>query len=122
MRVPMNMDTKLDVLMLTQGGTPWTVDVAGQLSVTTRSDGQTSTYTMAATDVVNGKARVVIPGQTDPNGARLRLVGTVNGEPTLLAMGTLLPIDFAGVFEQPPDVIDDVPLMLVRGQDANIDI
>ena len=44
---------------------------------------------MPAIDIVNGRAGVVIPAGalTDPNGYRLNLFGTVDGQPMLLATG-----------------------------------
>jgi len=121
MRVPFGMDCNIDLFFKRQDGTPYGIDVDAQLSLTTRSDGNTQFFSFAATDIVNGKARAVIPGDNlkDPNGARLRIAGTVDGEAVLLATGTLIPIDFAGVMEQPPDVIDSVPLSLSRASTGN---
>ena len=121
LRVPAGMDTKLDLYFKRQDGSPYPIDVDAQLSLTTRSDNVTSYFSFAATDIVNGKARATIPASSlqDPNGARLRIAGTVDGEAVLLATGTLIPIDFAGVMEQPPDVIDSVPLSLSRATTTN---
>jgi len=116
MRVPAGMDCNVDLWFKRQDGSAYGIDVDAQLSLTTRSDGNTQFFSFAATDIVNGKARATIPASSlqDPNGARLRIAGTVDGEAVLLATGTLIPIDFAGVMEQPPDVIDSVPLSLSR--------
>jgi len=122
LRLPSGMDAKLDVTFLTQNGTPYGSDVAAQLSLTTRSDDVTSVISFAATDMANGKARALIPAQSDPNGARLRIAGTVAGEPMLLAIGTLLPIAFAGLVDPPVDVIDTIDLTMNRNEDLLMDV
>jgi hypothetical protein len=79
---------------------------------------------MPATDIVNGKARVVIPADTltDPNGYRLRVTGTLEGEPALLAMGQVAPITGAGPEAVPQDVIDQIDLALQRNSDVVLNV
>jgi hypothetical protein len=92
--------------------------------LTSRSDDRTSTYQMPATDVVNGKARAFIPADTliDPNGYRLRVVGTRDGEPVLLATGTVAPMAAAGFGAVPEDTIDTIPLTFERNEDASLNV
>lgn len=123
-RAPMGIETKLDVTFYDQNGAAHTQDLAAQLQLTARSADRTATYLMPSTDVVNGKARAVIPAHsiTDPNGYRLRLVGTLDGEAALLAMGVLTPVAGAGPDALPQDVIDRINLAFERNEAGELDI
>jgi hypothetical protein len=123
-RAPAQMETWLDVTFRDQRGQLYAQDLAAQLQLTGRSDDRTQTYAMPATDMVNGKARAVIPGGdlTDMNGYRLRVLGTWNQQPALLAMGVLQLIPAAGVDVQPDDVIDQIALSFGRGADDYVDV
>ena len=69
-RAPMGMDTRLNVTYVDRNGAAMPGDIAGQLQLTARSSGRTTTYFMPATDIANGRARALIPGDalTDING------------------------------------------------------
>jgi hypothetical protein len=123
-RAPSGMETKLDVTFYEQDGSVYNQDLAAQLQLTARTQEQTFTYLMPATDVVNGKARATIPADTlnDANGYRLRILGTLRGEPTLLAMGALYPLSGAGPGAIPEDVIDAIDLTLDRGDVVSLDV
>jgi hypothetical protein len=123
-RAPLGMDTKLNVTYLDMAGAALPGDLAAQLQLTGRSTARTTSYLMPATDIANGRARAIIPGGdlNDPNGYRLRLVGTVNGEPSLLAMGTVMPIPAAGIEAIPDDIIDTVDLTFTYGNVVELDI
>jgi hypothetical protein len=114
----------LNINFVTQAGAAVTSDLASQLQLTGRSTARTSTYFLPATDIANGRARARIPGAdiTDINGYRLRLVGTVNGDAALLAVGTVMPIAAAGLEAVPDDIIDTVDLTLTRGQVAQVSV
>jgi len=123
-RAPMGMETKLNIAFIGQGGAPYSSDIAAQLQLTGRTSDRTSTYFVPATDIVNGRARATIPGDAlnDPNGYRLRLVGTLAGEPALLAMGTVMPVAFAGIEAIPDDIIDSVPLTFAYNNPVSLEI
>jgi hypothetical protein len=123
-RAPMGMETKLNVIFYSQNGAPYSSDLAAQLQLTGRTSARTSSYFMPATDIVNGKARATIPADAlnDSNGYRLRIVGTLNGEPALLALGSVMPIASAGFEAVPEDIIDTVDIVLTRGRIAEIGV
>lgn len=124
LRVPSGMETRLAVSFFTQAG-PVASDLLAQLELTGRS-GNTPRqfYSMPATDVVNGRARAIIPAGdlVDPNGYRLNLYGTVDGEPFLLANGKVDIIAAAGPQAVPPDVIDQIALSFERDEDVLLDV
>jgi len=123
-RAPAQMETWLDITFRDPRGQLMTTDLAAQLHLTGRSGTRTQTYAVPAVDMVNGKARAVIPGGdlTDMNGYRLRLLGTWNKQPALLAMGTLQLIPAAGVDAQPDDVIDQIALSFARNVADYVDV
>jgi hypothetical protein len=124
LRAPAMMETWIDVTWRNQSGDLLTEDLAAQLHLTGRSSDHTKVYSMPATDMVNGKARAIIPGGdlTDMNGYRLRVAGTWKQQPWLLAMGQLQLIPAAGVDAQPDDVIDQIGLTFARGLDDYVDV
>jgi hypothetical protein len=123
-RAALGMDTWLNLNYFSQNGLPVSGDLAAQLQLTGRSTGRTNTYAVVATDITNGRARAFIPASDldDHNGWRLRLAGTANGEPALLATGTVMPIAFAGIEETPIDVIDDVALSFDYNENVELDV
>lgn len=122
LRLPSGMPLTLDMQYLDLAGAKINGDLAAQLQLTGRSNDVTDFYQAPATDLVNGQARVSIGEDvlTDMNGYRMRLTGTYKGEPTLLALGTLRITEAAGIEAVPQDVIDNVPLNLVKNQNAGI--
>lgn len=123
-RAPAQMETWLDLTFRDQRGQLMTTDLAAQLQLTNRSGARTQTYAMPAIDMANGKARAVIPAGdlSDMNGYRLRVLGTWNQQPALLAMGTLQLIGAAGFDVQPDDTIDTIALTFARGVDDYVDV
>jgi hypothetical protein len=123
-RAPMGMETRLDVTFLDRKGKAYTSDLAAQLQLTGRTGERTAYYQMPAIDVVNGKARAFIPADTltDPNGYRLRITGTFEGEPALLAQGLALPIFTAGPQAVPLDTIDTIDLTFDYNSPAELDV
>jgi hypothetical protein len=124
LRAPAKAPLTIDFQYFDQAGGGISVDVAAQLQVTSRTNGNTDTYPVPAIDIVNGAARVSIAKDilTDMNGYRLRLVGTYKGEAMLIGLGSLRITEAAGIEETPEDVIDDVPLTLAYNLDAAISI
>jgi hypothetical protein len=123
-RAPMGLETRLNVTFLDQSGAPHTQDLAAQLQLTGRSSERTLYYQMPSSDVVNGKARAIIPAETltDPNGYRLAITGTLNGEGALLATGLALSIPAAGPEAAPADLIDQIDLAFERNEDVSLDV
>ncbi len=124
LRVPAKVPLTIDFQYLTADGRSVGVDVAAQLQVTARTNGQTNVYPVPATDIVNGKARVSIGKDVlqDINGYRVRLVGTVKGEAQLIALGTMRITDAAGIEETPEDIIDDVALEMAYNFDTAVSV
>jgi hypothetical protein len=122
-RAPAQMETWLDVTFRDQRGQLLTTDIGAQLQLTGRTGNRTTTYAMPSIDMVNGKARSIIPAGdlSDMNGYRLLLLGTWNQQASLLAMGTLQLIASAGIDAQPGDLIDNIPLTFARGADDYVD-
>jgi hypothetical protein len=123
-RAPAQMETRLEVTFRDQRGSPLNTDLAAQLHLTSRSGDRTVSYAMPSTDMVNGKARAIIPAGDldDMNGYRLRVLGTWKQQPWLLATGALHLIGAAGVDAQPDDVIDQIALTFARGLDDYVDV
>jgi hypothetical protein len=123
-RAPMGIETWLDLTYLDQAGAPWPTDLAAQLQLTGRTTRQTEAFALVATDVVNGRARAVLPFDTiqDPAGYRLRIFGTVNAQLALVAAGVVLPIPAVTPESIAPDVIDNIPLVMQRGIDTQLQI
>jgi hypothetical protein len=123
-RAPLGMETQLNVSYYNPTGAAASGDVAGQLQLTGRTTARTLAYLMPATDIANGRARAYIPAGdlSDVNGYRLRLVGTVNGARSLLAIGTVVSIPSAGFEDTPADLIDRVDLVFTRGEAAEVGV
>lgn len=125
MRSPRGFDLLLDLIYRNANASPVTADLAATLVLQGRSaNGTAVTYPVAATDVVNGKARTRVPGGdlTDPNGYQTTLVGTVDGIRQIIGFGVLDLTGDGATEVTTADIIDTVPLTLVYGQDANVNI
>jgi hypothetical protein len=118
------IETKIDFFFKKQNGAPHGEDLVAQLQLTSRTRDTTEYYSVPATDVVNGRARATIPAQMtyDPNGWRLRLTGTVDTEPRVLAYGVVTAVAGAGPQVEPQDVIDTIPLSFQRDEEVNLNV
>ena len=87
MKLISGIDNKVDVTYLRQTGAPYNVDFAAQLYLISRTTGKVQNYLLPSTDMVNGKARAFIPAGdvADRNGYNVQIIGTVDGEPRLVA-------------------------------------
>jgi hypothetical protein len=123
-RLSSGIETKIDIHYKGQNGAPWREDVVGQLQLTSRSRDETEYYSVPAIDVVNGIGRAVIPAGMayDPNGWRLRLTGTVDTEPRVIAYGVVTAVAGAGPQVDPQDVIDTINLSFDRGEEVSINV
>lgn len=124
LRAPASMETRIETTFRNQDGSLYRQDMAAQLQLTSRSTTNTTTYAMPAIDVANGKARAIIPAGdlTDMNGYRLRLFGTIDQQPQLVAFGVLRLIDAAGQDAVPDDVVDTVNLTFTYNFPADLDV
>ena len=111
MRMPTGVETRLNLTFLDQLSRPISTDLLAQIELTSRSRANTPVWmAVPATDIVNGKATAVFAANTltDPNGYRLRLYGSVNGEGMLLATGIVTLTEAVGRTDMPLDVIDSI--------------
>lgn len=127
MRLPSGLDSKVDMTFYDQLGTVLKYDILAQLELTPRTNGGPSRiYPMPATDVLNGRARAILPAADmgDLNGYRLRLYGSLQGETVLLATGIVEITEAVGptAGTTAPDVIDQIDLAFVRDVPAQIDV
>jgi hypothetical protein len=125
MRVPKGQETRLSLRYFDRSGHLISSDLAAQLQLMGRSGGALQTYDLPATDVVNGLAGTLIPegDLTDPNGYRLAIQGTRDGQPSLFASGTVHVSESLGPrVALPVDVIDRVDLTFERGDDVELDV
>jgi len=123
-RISSGIETKIDFAFKRQNGAPHSEDLVAQLQLTSRSRDLTEYFSCPAIDVVNGKARATIPAGFgyDPNGWRLRLTGTVDTEPRVLAYGVVTAVAGAGPQVEPQDVIDTIPLAFQRDEEVNLNV
>jgi hypothetical protein len=123
-RISSGIETLVDFAFKKQNGAPHGEDLVAQLQLTSRSRDTTEYFSCPATDVVNGRARAVIPAgmSYDPNGWRLRLTGTVDTEPRVLAYGVVTAVAGAGPQVEPQDVIDTIPLTFQRDEEVNLNV
>lgn len=123
-RAPLSMQTILDLSIFDATGKPINEDLAGQLQLISRTTGRTVSFAAPASDIANGKVRVVFDqgALQDRNGYRLRFFGTIKGIAELIATGIVYLTATQGPTTMLDDVIDQIPLIFTRGQDAVIDI
>jgi hypothetical protein len=123
-RFSSGIDTKVDLTYRRQNGAVHTEDIAGQLQMVGRSDNATNFYPVPATDIVNGKARVLIPAglNHDPHGWTLRLTGTVNRESMVVAKGTAVADAGSAPMMGEIDVIDSINLNFFYGNAVNMTV
>lgn len=123
MRSPLGFDLVLDLDYRNADDTKLSTDLAATLVLQGRStNGVALTYLAAAIDVVNGKARVLVPGGdlTDVNGYQATLIGTVGGARQVIGYG-VLALTGSGASEiASADIIDTIDLRLAYGVDAVI--
>jgi hypothetical protein len=119
-RFSQGVDTRVNLHFRDQNGTPHGEDVVAQLQMTGRSNRITEYYSCPATDIVNGSARVLIPAglQYDPNGWQLRLTGTVDQEPQVIAYGVATAVAGAGPQVEAQDVIDSIDIVMTHDADC----
>lgn len=127
MRVPSGLETRLDLTFYEQSNAPIDYDILAQLELTPRTNGGPSRiYPMPATDVLNGRARAILPAADmgDLNGYRLRLYGSIQGESILLATGIVDVTEAIGptAGTTAPDVIDQIDLEFRRDVDVLLDV
>lgn len=117
LRAVLGLPTVVNVHFRNNDDTPYNIDVAAQLQIMPRSSGPTQVYAVPATNRPQGLAQFLIPPDTlnDPNGYRMRMVGTFEGAPILIAVGDITPVEASGIRALPEDVIDQITLTIERG-------
>lgn len=123
-RAPAATEALIDFTFRDQNGQVLTTDLAAQLHLTGRSGRRTSSYAVPSIDVVNGKARAVIPREalSDMNGYRMQLYGTVRQQIMLLGTGLLSLIPATGLDPMPPDTIDTIDIVLAYSTPTQIGV
>jgi len=123
-RATAGYDCQIDIVYRNAVDQTYTSDLAGTLVLTARSSDSSLSYIVPATDLVNGKARVTIPGGdlTDPNGYAMTLVGTFEGRRKVLANGVLSLTEEGIPNLDIIDTIDTVDLTLDYDETCDLDI
>jgi hypothetical protein len=121
-RATAGYDCVIDIVYRNAADQTWRSDLAATLVLTARTTTRNTSYLVPATDMINGKARVTIPGGdlSDPNGYAMTLVGTVDGVRKVIAKGVLALTEDGIPNLEVVDTIDRVPLLLTRGQAADL--
>lgn len=125
LRVVSGNETRLELSYLSAIGDPFTSDVLGQLELIGKTNnGPSLFYAVPATDIGNGLARTIIPAGVliDPNGYRLNLYGSIQGEQQLLAMGRVDVTKAIGGEGVAPDLINHIDLTFERNENVLIDV
>jgi hypothetical protein len=120
LRAAIGLPTVVNVHFRNRDDTPYDIDVAAQLQIFPRSgSGAAMTYAVPSTNRPQGLAQFLIPGDTlmDPNGYRMRMVGTYEGSPILIAVGDIIPMEAPAIKALPEDSIDQIALVIERGGD-----
>lgn len=124
MKLRSGLDQKIDFEYLRQNGQPYNTDLGGQLYLVERTTARVLRYPMPATDPVNGRARAFIPAGDirDRNGYNVQIIGTVDGEPRLIARGSASVFETEALGIVPADIIDTLDLTLGYNQPASFDV
>jgi hypothetical protein len=124
MKLPTGLDTKIVIEYLRQNGAAYTTDLGGQLYLTSRSSGRVAQYFLPSIDVINGKARAYIPAGdiVDLNGYNVQIIGTIDGEPRLIAKGSASVVQTEALGLIPADYIDTVDLSFEYDEDVDLDV
>jgi hypothetical protein len=119
LRAATGLPTVVNIYFRNNDDTPYGIDVAAQLQIMPRSSGPAQAFSVPATNRPQGLAQFLIPADTlnDPNGYRMRMVGTFEGAPILIAVGDITPIEAPGIKSLPEDVIDQITITIERGGD-----
>jgi len=122
MKLTSGIDNRVNFTFLRQGGAPYNTDPAAQLYLQERSTGRNLMYFAPTTDIANGKAQAFIPAAdiADPNGYNLQVLGTIDGEPTVIAKGSASTLMSEAMSMVPADFIDQIDLTLERGDPADL--
>lgn len=120
LRAAIGLPTVVNVHFRNSDDTPYAIDVSAQLQIMPRSQtGHGQVFAVPATNRPQGQAQFLIPQDTlnDPNGYRMRMVGTYEGAPILIAVGDIIPMEAPGIQALPEDAIDQIAITIERGGD-----
>lgn len=124
MKLRTGLDQKIEFEYLRQNGAPYSTDFAAQLYLIERSTKKVLRYALPSTDPINGKARAFIPAGDlkDPNGYNVQVIGTVEGEPRLIARGSASVYETEALGIIPADIVDMLDLTFAYNQPASFDV
>ena len=90
MKLRTGLENTVEVEYLRQNGAPYNTDFGAQMYLIERTTGSVKAYILPAIDVINGRAQAYIPAGdiSDRNGYNVQIIGTVEGEPRLIARGS----------------------------------
>jgi hypothetical protein len=123
-RAAAGFDCPIDITYRDVADQKWTIDMAASLVLTGRTTERSISYIVPATDTINGKARVVIPGTDlqDPNGYDMTLVGSIKGGRSVLATGVLVLSEIGIPDLDIVDIIDTVDIALNYDEVCELDV
>jgi hypothetical protein len=124
MKLRTGLEHQIEVEYLRQNGAPYNTDFGAQLYLIERTTGAVRSYLLPATDVINGKARAFIPAGDirDKNGYNLQIIGSVEGEPRLVARGSASVYETEALGIIPADLIDQIDITLAYNEDTSLDV
>jgi len=124
MKFRSGLENIVEVEYLRQNGAPYNTDFGAQLYLIERTTGSVKAYILPAIDVINGRAQAYIPAGDirDPNGYNVQIIGTVEGEPRLIARGSASVYETEALGVIPMDLIDVVDITIAYGLGASVDV
>jgi len=124
MKLRTGIENVVEVEYLRQNGAPYNTDFGAQMYLIERTTGSVKAYILPSIDVINGRAQAYIPAGDikDRNGYNVQIIGTVEGEPRLIARGSASVYETEALGIIPVDLIDMVDITIAYGLGASIDV
>lgn len=124
MKLRTGIENVVEVEYLRQNGAPYNTDFGAQMYLIERTTGSVRAYILPSIDVINGRAQAYIPAGDikDRNGYNVQIIGTVEGEPRLIARGSASVYETEALGVIPVDLIDMVDITIAYGLGASIDV
>ena len=124
MKFRTGLENTVEVEYLRQNGAPYNTDFGAQMYLISRTTGSVKAYILPAIDVINGRAQAYIPAGdiSDRNGYNVQIIGTVEGEPRLIARGSASVYETEALGVIPMDLIDMVDITIAYGLGASVDV
>jgi hypothetical protein len=124
MKLRSGLENTVEIEYLRQNGAPYNTDFGAQMYLIERTTGSVRAYILPSIDVINGRAQAYIPAGDikDRNGYNVQIIGTVEGEPRLIARGSASVYETEALGVIPVDLIDMVDITIAYGLGASIDV